>query len=183
MIRLILILLVVIIVAVLVAAALRPDTFEVTRSARIQASPERIFPLINDLHRYSTWSPFEKKDPAIKRTFSGPASGPGAIYDFDGNSQVGTGRLSITESVAPSRVTLTLDMEKPMEGHNVVEFILVPEGDGTRVTWTIRGPSPYISKLLGLFMNMDRMVGSEFEKGFANLKQVAEVPALTNSPE
>lgn len=182
MIRLILIILAVLVVGVLVAAALQPDTFVISRSARINAPPERIFPLINDLRRFSSWSPFEKHDPDIKQTFSGAASGAGAIYDFDGNAQVGAGRLSITDSAAPSQVTLTLDMRKPMEGHNVVEFQLVPEGDGTRVTWSMHGQSPFISKVLGLFMNMDRMVGGEFEQGLANLKGMAETQSLTHSP-
>lgn len=183
MVRLIFIILALLVLGVLVAAALQPDRFEITRSARIQAPPERIFPLINDLRQFSAWSPFEKHDPEIKQTFSGARSGAGALYDFDGNAQVGAGRLSITDSVAPGRVTMQLDMHKPMEAHNVVEFRLVPERDGTLVTWSMKGPSPYVSKLLGLFMNMDRMVGSEFEQGLANLRQAAETPALASPQE
>ena len=174
MFRTIAIVVVVPVVAVLVLASTRPDTFQVQRSINIQAAPEKIFPLINDLQRFNTWSPYEQKDPQMKRVFSGAASGKGAVYEWDGNSQVGKGRLEITDSSPPSKVTIQLDMLEPMEGHNVVEFTLEPRGNSTSVTWAMQGPMPYISKVICLFINMDRMVGKDFEAGLADLKAVAE---------
>lgn len=174
MFRIVAIVVVVPVVAVLVLAATRPDTFQVQRSINIQAPPEKIFPLINDLQRFNTWSPYEQKDPQMKRVLSGAASGKGAVYEWDGNSQVGKGRLEITDSSPPSKVTIQLDMLEPMEGHNVVEFTLEPRGNSTSVTWAMQGPMPYISKVICLFINMDRMVGKDFEAGLADLKAVAE---------
>lgn len=181
MIRLLLIVIVVVIAAVLLLAATRPDTFRVSRSIRIKAPPDRIFPLIEDLRAFATWSPYEGKDPAMNRTFSGPTAGKGSVYEFDGNSQVGKGRLTVTEATPSSRVTVALDMHKPLAAHNVVDFTLAPEGDGTRVTWSMTGCNGFVGKLLGVFINMDRMIGRDFEAGLASLREVAETPhpALT----
>jgi len=165
---------VVLLAAVLVFAATRPDTFRVERSTSIKAPPEKIFAVINDLHRYASWSPWEKLDPKMKKTHSGSATGKGAVYEWEGNHEVGTGRLEITESSPPSKVTLRLDYTKPFEAHNIVEFTLEAKGDSTNVTWATHGPSPYITKVVGLFMNMDHMIGGMFEEGLANLKTVAE---------
>jgi uncharacterized protein YndB with AHSA1/START domain len=165
---------VVLVAALLVFAATRPDTFRVQRETSIKAPPEKIFPLINDLHNWDLWSPYEKKDPAMKKTYSGAASGKGAVSEWDGNHEVGKGRVEIAETVAPSRIMIKLDMLKPLECHNIVEFTLETNGDFTNVTWAMNGPSPYISKLLGVFCNMDRMVGKDFEIGLANLKSIAE---------
>jgi uncharacterized protein YndB with AHSA1/START domain len=159
---------------VLFLASRRPDTFRVQRSVEIAAPPEAIFPLISDLQAFITWSPFEGKDPAMKRTFSGPRSGPGAVYEFAGNSQVGRGRLELTEADPPHAVTFRLDMHAPMAASNVVEFTLLPVGSGTRVTWAMHGPSSFLPKLLGLFMDMEGMVGQEFERGLAALAALAE---------
>jgi uncharacterized protein YndB with AHSA1/START domain len=178
--RLVLLAIALAVVAVLVLAARRPDTFRIERSVVIDAAPERIFPLIADLRAFATWSPFERKDPAMRRTYSGPASGPGATYDFDGNNQVGKGRVQITGAEPPRRVTMTLDMHSPMEAHNVVEFTLAPSGGATTVTWAMHGPSPFIGKLLGIFMDMDGMVGRDFEAGLATLKAAAEAPSLAS---
>jgi uncharacterized protein YndB with AHSA1/START domain len=167
-------LVVLLIVAVLGFAATRPNTFRVQRATSIKAPPEKIFPLINDLHRWTAWSPYEKKDPAMKRTHSGAADGKGAVYEWEGNKDIGNGRMEITETAPPSRVTIRLDFVKPFEAHNVVEFALEPRGDATHVTWTLHGPMPYVSKLMSVFFNMDRMVGTDFETGLANLKAVAE---------
>jgi carbon monoxide dehydrogenase subunit G len=164
----------VLLVALLGFAATRPDTFRVERSTSIQATPEKIFALINDLHRWGAWSPFEKKDPAMKRTLSGAPSGEGAVYEWEGNKEIGKGRMEITETSPPSRVSIKLDFVKPFEAHNVVDFTLVPQGDATRVTWAIHGPSPFISKVIGIFCNMDKMIGKDFETGLASLKAVAE---------
>lgn len=168
-----------IIVAVLIAAALffaatRPDTFRVERSSDIKASPEKVFALINDLHSWTTWSPYEKKDPDMQRQHSGAANGKGAIYEWDGDKQVGKGRMEITESSSPSRVLIKLDFLSPFEAHNTAEFILQAQGDSTHVTWAMYGPATFISKLMGLFFSMDKMVGDDFAIGLENLKAIAE---------
>jgi len=166
---------VVLIAALLIYAATRPDTFRVERAASIKAPPEKVFALINDLRRWDSWSPWEKKDPAMKRTFGSDAtSGKGAAYAWEGNSDVGQGRMEIAESVPPSRIRIKLDFVKPFEAHNLVDFTLEPKGDATSVTWAIHGPSPYISKLVGVFCNMDSMIGKDFEAGLAGLKAIAE---------
>ena len=159
---------------VLVVAATRPDNFRVQRSASIHASPEKIFPHINDLHAFNAWNPFNKKDPNIKGSYSGAASGAGAAYAFEGNSDVGRGRIEISDSRPASEVRMNLHMLAPMEGRNVVEFTLHPKGDSTSVTWAIQGPMPYISKVLSVFCDMDAMIGREFESGLAELKAIAE---------
>jgi hypothetical protein len=168
-----------IVVAVLVAAVLgfaltKPDSFSVQRTTKIIAPPEKIYPLINDFHSWSSWSPWENVDPAMKRTHSGAASGRGAVYEWDGNSKVGKGRMEITEAASPSKVTIKLDFLKPIEGHNIAEFTLEPQGDSTSVTWAMRGPSPFVSKVFQVFISMDSMLGKEFETGLANLKSAAE---------
>jgi Polyketide cyclase / dehydrase and lipid transport len=162
------------VVVVLVLAARKPDHFRVQRSASIDAPPERIFPLINDFHRWGAWSPWEHKDPDMKRTFSGAGSGRGSIYEWAGNSKVGTGRMEIVESSAPSKVAIQLDFLKPFEGHNIATFTMEPAGKATNVTWVMDGPTPFIGKIMHVFMNMDRMVGTDFEAGLANLKTAAE---------
>jgi uncharacterized protein YndB with AHSA1/START domain len=158
----------------LIYAATRPDSFRVERTATIDAPPERIFPLINDFQRWGAWSPFEKKDPGMKRTVSGVSSGKGAVYEWDGNKEIGQGRMEIVESVPPSRVTLTLDFTRPFEAHNIVDFTLEPRGNSTQVTWAIHGPSPFISKVMGIVFNVDKMIGKDFEAGLAALKTVSE---------
>jgi carbon monoxide dehydrogenase subunit G len=166
--------LVVLLVAVLVYAASRPDSLHVQRTASINAPPDRVFPLINDFHSWSSWSPYEHIDPAMKRAYSGAANGKGAVYEWTGNSEVGQGRMEITDVSNPSRVTIKLDFVKPLEGHNVAQFALVPQGTATNVTWTMDGPTPFIGKLIGVFINMDKMIGNQFETGLANLKIIAE---------
>ena len=174
MLKFILLCLAVLIAAILLYATTRPNTFRVSRSITVNAPPERIFPLIDEWNQWFGWSPYEKVDPAMKRRFSGPAAGKGAVYEFEGNSQVGAGRLEILESMPPSRIAIQLDMRKPIEGHNLVEFTLQPEGGTTRVTWTMTGNSVYLSKLIGIFLNMDRTIGKSFETGLADLKALAE---------
>jgi len=159
---------------ILVLAAAKPDMFRVERAASIKAPPEKIFPLINDFDRWGAWSPYEKKDPAMKRTRTGPASGKGAVYAWQGNGEVGVGRMEITDSAAPSRVALNLDFSEPFEAHNLVEFTLEGKGDTTKVTWAMRGPVPYVAKVVHVIFDMDKMVGRDFEAGLANLKALAE---------
>jgi hypothetical protein len=172
--EIVVIVVVVLIAAVLIFAATRPDSFGVQRTTSIGAAPDRIFPLINDFKNWGSWSPYEKKDPAMKRTFSSQTSGKGAVYEWDGNAQVGQGRIEIIDSSAPSRVTIKLDMIKPMEGHNIVNFTLEPRADATQLTWAMRGSCAYMAKLVGLFCDMDKMIGKDFEIGLANLKTLAE---------
>ena len=174
MFKTVLIVVVVLIAAILVYAATMPDDFRVQRTTSIKASPEKIFALINDLHRWDSWSPWEKMDPAMQRTFSGATAGKGAVYAWQGNSKVGEGRMEIADASPPSRVTIKLDFIKPIEGHNTAEFTLDPKGDSTNVTWSMYGPSAYIAKVIGVFASMDKMIGKEFENGLANMKAVAE---------
>ena len=160
--------------ALLAFAATKPDTFRVQRAASIKAPPEKIFPLINDLHSWGAWSPWEKLDPAMKRTHSGAASGKGAVYEWKGNREVGAGRMEIVAASPPSAVRIKLDFLKPFEAHNFAEFTLEPKGDATNVTWAMYGPNTYVSKLMSVFFSMDRMVGKYFESGLANLKAATE---------
>jgi hypothetical protein len=174
MLKTIAIVVVVLLAGILVLAAMKPDTFQVKRAAAIKAPPEKIFPLINDFTRWGAWSPYEKKDPAMKRTISPRASGTGAVYEWEGDGNVGKGRMEITESAPASKVSINLDFVKPFEAHNVVDFTLVPQGDITNVTWDMRGPAPFVSKLMQVFISMDKMVGKDFEAGLADMKAVAE---------
>ena len=161
-------------VLVLLFAATRPDSFRVERSIRIAAPAERLFPLIADMRAFNTWNPYARKDPAMAVQFTDPATAMGARLDFSGNKAVGKGRLTLLETTAPSEVTMQLDMFEPFEGHNTVVFSLVPEEADTRVTWAMHGPSAFITKVMGLFVNMDQMIGKDFEAGLANLKALAE---------
>jgi uncharacterized protein YndB with AHSA1/START domain len=184
MLEIIILALVVLVAAVLIVAAMRPDTLGVQRTTTINAPAEKIFPLINDFNLWHSWSLYEKKDSAMKRAFSGAPSGKGAIYEWDGNNQVGKGRIEIIDTSPPSDVKIKLDMIKPMQGHNMVDFTLEPQGSPTTavttVTWAMRGSCAYPAKVIGLFINMDKMVGKEFEVGLANLKMLAEKPVSTN---
>jgi hypothetical protein len=162
------------VVAVLGYAATRPGTFRVQRSASIRAPASRIFPFINDFHAWAQWSPYEHRDPNMKRTFGPVTSGKGATYAWDGNKNVGAGHMEILDAPAPSRVTIKLDFIRPFEGHNTAEFALEPQGDTTRVTWAMYGPNLYLGKVMGIFINMDKMIGKDFETGLANLKALAE---------
>jgi hypothetical protein len=166
--------LIVAVAAVLVYAATKPNTFRVQRAASIKAPPEKIFALINDLRGWGAWSPYEKKDPAMKRTHSGAPYGKGAIYEWDGDRNVGKGRMEITDISAPSKIVIKLDFFSPFEAHNTATFTMEPKGDATNVTWAMDGPAPYIAKIVHVFINMDKMVGDDFETGLANLKALAE---------
>jgi uncharacterized protein YndB with AHSA1/START domain len=162
------------IAAVLILASTKPDTFRVQRSATVAAPPEAIFPHLNDFHRWSAWSPYEHRDPAMKRTFSGPATGTGAVYEWDGNKNVGAGRMEVVEVSPNARLAMNLDMLKPFKAHNKAEFTLVPQGNATVVTWAMHGPAPFLTKVMQVFCSMDRMVGTDFEAGLAKLKAISE---------
>ncbi|SKA09808.1 Polyketide cyclase / dehydrase and lipid transport [Enhydrobacter aerosaccus] len=166
-------LVVVIVAGILVYAATKPDSFSVQRSASIQAPPEKIAALIQDFRAWAGWSPYEKKDPAMKRTFEGPSAGKGAVYEWDGDKAVGAGRMEIVE-VTPSAIVIKLDFRRPFEGHNTARFTLEPRGDSTTVTWMMYGPSPYVAKVMSSFFDMDKMIGTDFEAGLASLKSLAE---------
>ena len=182
MFKIILVALTVVIAGILTLAATRPDSFRVERSAQISAPPEKILSLVNDFHQWSAWSPYEKLDPAMKRTFAGAAAGKGAVYEWEGNSKAGQGRMQII-TAAPTQTAIQLDFIKPFRAHNIAAFTAQPLGDATRVTWSMEGPSPFIAKVLGLFVNMDRMIGGDFETGLANLKAAAEKGAPQVSSE
>ncbi|GLS05887.1 potassium-transporting ATPase subunit F [Chitiniphilus shinanonensis] len=173
MLKIILLVVVAAIAVVLVYAAPRPNTFRIERSTRIQAPPAKVAALIDDFHAWQTWSPWEQRDPALQRTFSGPQRGVGAIYEYQGNKQVGQGRMEIIES-SLARILIKLDFLQPFEAHNQAEFTLQPDGDGTRLTWAMSGPQPYLFKLVGVFFNMENTVGKDFDQGLAALKEQAE---------
>jgi Polyketide cyclase / dehydrase and lipid transport len=162
------------IAVVLFLAATKPDSFSVERATSVTAPPDKIFPLIDDFHQWRAWSPYENKDPAMQRSYSGAASGKGAVYGWDGNSNIGSGRMEILDSSAPAKIVIKLDFFKPFEGHNTAEFTILPQGDATHVNWRMHGPASFISKLMQVFMNLDHMIGKDFEIGLANLKRLAE---------
>jgi hypothetical protein len=167
------IIVVVAIAGILLYAATKPDSFRVQRTVLVNAPSDKVFPLINDLKAFATWSPYDKKDPAMKRTFGAVTAGKGATYAWEGNKDVGQGSMEIVES-GPRKVLIKLDIVKPFEAHNMAEFLFEPKGDSTSVTWAVYGPSPYMSKVVGTFMNIDDMIGRDFEKGLADLKAAAE---------
>ncbi|MBT9456837.1 MAG: SRPBCC family protein [Burkholderiaceae bacterium] len=167
--------LVVLIAGLLGYASTRPDTFSVQRQITIKAPAEKIYPLVNDLHQWTAWSPWEKLDPAMTRTHSGAPAGKGAVYGWKGNKDVGSGRMEITDTLAPSKVQIKLDFFDPFESQNTASFSFQPQADGsTQVVWVMHGPMNYVSKLMSVFVSMDAMIGKDFETGLANMKAVAE---------
>lgn len=180
-------------VAVLIAAVLllplgRPDSFKVERSIDIAAPAATIYALVAAFHRWPLWSPWEKLDPAMRRTFSGAEAGVGAVYAWAGNDEIGEGRMEIVDAQPPAQLGIQLDFLKPMASRNRAEFRFTPDAGGTTVRWTMTGPSPYLMKLIGLFANFDTMIGKDFEKGLAELKAQAEMaasapPAPAAAPE
>jgi K+-transporting ATPase KdpF subunit len=162
------------IVIVLVYAATRPDTFRIARTTTINAPPEKIFAFISDFRKWPAWSPYEKMDPAMTRVMSGPATGVGSVYEWNGNKKVGQGRMEVIQMAPPSKITIKLDFFKPFEAHNTAEFVVEPKGGATAVTWAMHGPSPFMIKVMGIFCDMDKMVGKDFETGLANLRAAAE---------
>lgn len=166
-----------IIVVVLLMAAMKPNSFAVSRSATIAAPPEKIAALITDFHQWPVWSPWEKLDPAMQRSFSGADKGVGAVYTWQGNKDVGRGRMEIVEAATPARTVVKLDFIEPFASSNVTTFTLAPAAGATpatAVTWSMSGPMPFISKLMTVFVSMDAMIGKDFDKGLAQLKAAAE---------
>jgi uncharacterized protein YndB with AHSA1/START domain len=174
MLKIIAIVVVVAIVAVLGYASTRPNTFRVARSTVIKAPPEKIYALIEDFHKWRAWSPYENLDPAMTRTYGGPASGLGSTYAWSGDGKAGAGRMEIVKAVSPGALDMSLDFTKPFEAHHRASFTLAPEGDATRVTWAMEGASPFMFKVMGLVFDMDKMIGKDFETGLASLKAQAE---------
>lgn len=150
------------------------NTYTVERTTTVQAPPDRVYQLVADFRDWMRWSPWEDLDPDQKRTFSGAESGRGATYAWLGNRKAGRGRMEITEAVPPSRVQIALDFEKPFKSRNTTTFVLEPEGEATRVRWTMTGPNIGLTKLMGIVASMDKMIGKDFEKGLARLKAAAE---------
>lgn len=162
------------VVVVLILAWRKPSVFRVVRSTTINAPPAKVFGYLNDFHRWGDWSPWERLDPNLQRTFTGPQSGVGSAYAWEGNKKVGQGRMEITESTAPSKVSLDLQFIKPFKGQNVTDFILEPSGSGTKLTWDMHGPNQCIGRIMQVFCDMDAMIGKDFEQGLSNLKAAAE---------
>jgi uncharacterized protein YndB with AHSA1/START domain len=166
------------IVVVLVLASTKPSTFSVRREAAVKAPPERIFPLISNFHQWKGWSPWENRDPALKRNYDGAESGKGAVYAWEGNKNVGSGRMEILEASPSSKIVIKLDFFKPFEAHNTSEFTMLPQnstaGPTTNVSWVMHGPAPFMHRVMQVFMNLDKMIGKDFEAGLANLKSLAE---------
>jgi hypothetical protein len=167
--------LVVVIAGILAFAATKPDTFHFERTKTINATPEKIQPLIADFRNWPQWSPWEKLDPTMQRTFSGTANGPGSIYEWSGNSDVGSGRMEIV-AATPTDVSIKLDFIEPMATSNLTKFTLAPAGTATNVIWTMDGPMPYMSKLMTVFVSMESLLSKDFEQGLTDLKAAAEKP-------
>lgn len=171
--KVILLILALLIVAILIYAAMRPKSFRLERSTTINASPEKIFPLINDFHAWTGWSPWENIDAELKRTYGGTPSGVGTTYGWEGK-KTGQGRMEITESHQDKNISLKLDFIKPFKANNITDFTLTPSGDQTRLTWAMHGPLSLIQRVMHIFFNMEKMVGPDFEKGLARIKALAE---------
>jgi uncharacterized protein YndB with AHSA1/START domain len=155
-------------------AAMKPNYFRVERTVVIAAPPAKIFPFLEDLKAQRYWSPWDQKDPNMKRIYSGEDSGVGAVYEWDGNRQIGAGRQEITAVTPNEKIEGKIDFFRPMQASNRIEFLLKPSGAGTAVTWAIFGPMPFMSRVMSLFFSMDKMIGNEFEKGLLQLKALAE---------
>jgi hypothetical protein len=162
------------IAAVLILAATKPGSFSVQRATVINAPAEKVFPLIADFHEWRKWSPWEDRDPGLKRTYGGAERGKGAVYAWEGNKNVGSGRMEILEANSPSQVLIQLDFLKPFEAHNIAEFTMLPQGNATSLNWVMRGPAPFMSKVMQVFMSFDKMIGKDFESGLAKIKSVSE---------
>ena len=177
MLKKILAVLLVLVIGILGMAAMKPDTFTVMRSTTIKAPPEKIIALVSDFHQWPSWSPWEQLDPQMQRTFTGSPAGKGAIYSWTGNKDVGRGRMEVVDVVnaAPAAsAVIKLEFIEPIASLNTTEFSAAAGADASTVTWTMTGPLPFLTKIVCVFMSMDRMVGPDFEKGLAKLKTVAE---------
>lgn len=168
------VMIIIIVIAFIVYVSMRPGTFPIARSVTIKAPQEKVFGLINDFHQWEGWSPWEKVDPNVKRTYNNVANGKGAVYEWEGDKNVGQGRMEITDSLISSKIVIKLDFLKPFEGHNTVEFLLTPQGEDTIVTQTMQGENNFMSKLMGIVFNPEKMIGDKYEEGLSSLKAIAE---------
>lgn len=169
-----------IVAVLLVYAATRPDTFRVERHIVIDRPADHVFPLLEDFRAWAHWSPWEDLDPQLQRSYKGADRGVGAVYEWEGNSKVGKGHMEIIRCDTPTHITIDLSFIRPFKAENVAAFDLEPEGGGTSVSWAIYGPLPFPSKLMGVFVSMDNLMGKDFEKGLIRLKATAE-RASTNA--
>ncbi|HEX5034943.1 MAG TPA: SRPBCC family protein [bacterium] len=158
----------------IIIVATRPAAFQVTRSISVATPPETVFAQVNDFHHWGAWNPWGKLDPAMKQSYEGPAAGAGAVYSWVGNNQVGEGKMTILQSQPNERIRIQLDFHKPLAGTSLAEFTFKPEGEKTTVSWSMSGKNNFIAIAMGLFMNVDKMIGDQFEKGLADLKSIAE---------
>ncbi|MBI3730631.1 MAG: SRPBCC family protein [Burkholderiales bacterium] len=161
-------------IAFILFVAARPDDFRVERALSMRASPEQIFPLINDFHEWEAWSPWEKADPAVQRTYSGAELGKGAIYAWKGNKELGEGKMEILDTQPFNYLRLQINFYKPFAAQNTIEFRLENKDGSTVVSHAMFGPSNFMSKLMGLFFNMDKMVGGKFDEGLLSIKNIVE---------
>ncbi|HEX5659678.1 MAG TPA: SRPBCC family protein [Polyangiales bacterium] len=159
---------------IVVRVSRQPAAFRIERSTLISAKPQDVFPLVNDFHNWPGWSPWAKLDPKMVVTYDGPASGVGASYAWIGNKKVGSGRMTIEDSQAARRVGLQLQFFSPLKATNMGEFKFEPAAQGTRVTWTMTGTRDFVAKLFAFFVDIEKMVGGDFEKGLAAMKAIAE---------
>ena len=167
----------ILVIILVLVVAMQPTDFRIARSATMSASAADIFSRINDLHRWADWSPWDKIDPNLKRTHEGAQAGVGAIYSWNGNSKVGEGRMTIIESRPGELIRIKLEFFRPFKATNETDFTLHQTGTQTNVTWAMVGRNNFMAKAFGLIMNMDQMVGADFEKGLASLKAIVEAPA------
>jgi len=171
----VLLVVVIAVTAVLVYAATKPDTFRVTRTTIIRAPAEKIFVRVSDLKGHRDWSTWEQKDPDMQRRYSGPAAGKGAVYEWDGNSEIGKGRIEITEATPPTKVVFAMHFIEPFEGRSTAAISLLPAEGATAVTWSMEGANNYICKVLTVFIDQDAMIGDEFARSLAQLKTLTEM--------
>jgi uncharacterized protein YndB with AHSA1/START domain len=162
------------VLGLLAIASQKPDSFEVKRSIDISAPSEKVYGLVDDFHAWGAWSPWDKLDPGMKRTYEGAPRGVGAVYEWSGNDKVGSGRMEITKATAPTSIELALHFLTPFEAKNTTTFAFAPQGTGTQVTWSMTGENKFIGKVMSVFMDMDALIGGDFEKGLRSMKQAAE---------
>jgi uncharacterized protein YndB with AHSA1/START domain len=164
----------VVLVGFVLVVSTRPATFHVERSTTVSAPPDAVFAQVNDFHAWPNWSPWEKMDPGMKKTFSGAPSGQGSVYAWAGNDKVGEGRMTIEKADKPSLLSIKLEFLKPFAATNTATFTFAPAAEGTKVTWAMDGNNNFMSKAFQLFMDMDKMIGKDFEQGLASMKAAAE---------
>lgn len=174
MLKKILIALVVLVAIFAVVVAMQPADFRYERKMTMNAAPETIFPLVNNFHQWEGWSPWAKIDPDAKTSYEGPDEGVGAIFKWDGNKNVGTGRMTVVESEPNERINIKLDFFKPFEGTHTAEFTFAPAGTQTEVSWSMYGRNDFIGKAMGLIIDCEKMMGDMFNQGLAAIKAIAE---------